>query len=518
MCGGKTKSSTFEMHACQDGPVVLGVHMVKVFNFKQLIDELAPQATEAALGKQVLSAELQAQFGKVGDPAAADLMQKGKESAGELLHAAERAAAVVESIHDTLDIAFELTGLTMKGLDRVTTQRIGDEDQGLAEVVSDALGELPPGATADFSNFAVVKKADGAVALMKEQEKSAEVAFEELQRLYAANEPEVNDVFFVKSGSCVVSADGCVMTKSMKPGASRDKYLSAEDCVIELPPNGAEVTLKSFVADPLYDYLEVNGKKYTSKLDTAKCDQPWCSLADWKPLEGVENAVVDSCFTGPDSENAAFAGLLTYTGGTCPDAQGEHVVLKDVTHVSGVIHWHTDFVLSSGGFEMCASNIESKDNAIQYYPIMYFVDKTFVDVPTTCTGTIVGEPIYYKSVHSCAAACDSAVGDCVGFSYYPDKSLANNDGPNICFLFSKFDSLTYYTGCDEGEQGQKSGFIQKDNSTAAEAPNAIVEDPVIPVCGLKLSKFVGTNIAPDPSGKCPGCLKNVNKAARCFKP
>merc|ERR1719172_383710 len=44
----------------------------------------------------------------------------------------------------------------------------------------------------------------------------------------------------------------------------------------------------------------------------------------------------------------------------------------------------------------------------QYYPAMYFVDKEFDDVPSTCAGEVVAEPLV-GSADACAAACDSHI-------------------------------------------------------------------------------------------------------------
>jgi hypothetical protein len=77
----------------------------------------------------------------------------------------------------------------------------------------------------------------------------------------------------------------------------------------------------------------------------------------------------------------------------------------------------------------------------EYYPIMYFVDKDYVDTPTTCGGDWDHHTLFGVSVAECAAACDAEVvkPECVGFSYYES---------GLCMLFSKFKSVTYYAGCN----------------------------------------------------------------------
>lgn len=127
----------------------------------------------------------------------------------------------------------------------------------------------------------------------------------------------------------------------------------------------------------------------------------------------------------------------------------------------------------------------------QYYPIMYFVDKEFEKVPTTCGGKTITNLV--ASMDGCATACDRKVGECVGFVFMGAKS----DVQGFCFLFSEFQTAQYYTGCDaeaKGGSGCSGGFK----------------------CMVKFSKFDGTTLKPDASGKCKQCLKEATKADRCF--
>jgi hypothetical protein len=79
---------------------------------------------------------------------------------------------------------------------------------------------------------------------------------------------------------------------------------------------------------------------------------------------------------------------------------------------------------------------------------MYFIDKEFDDdskYPVTCDGNMLGEPVLGARPEDCAAACDMRM-ECVGFSAFA-KTEGENSG-FTCFLFSKFTSAQYYTGCD----------------------------------------------------------------------
>jgi len=122
----------------------------------------------------------------------------------------------------------------------------------------------------------------------------------------------------------------------------------------------------------------------------------------------------------------------------------------------------------------------------QYYPVMYFVDKENDGVPSTCAGDNVAEPIVGESKDGCASACDANLHSCVGFQYFKSGST------EMCFLLSKFSTGSYYTGCG-------------DKKASAEA-----------TCFAKLSKFEGTTLKPNPSGKCDQCFKTLTKADRCY--
>jgi hypothetical protein len=128
----------------------------------------------------------------------------------------------------------------------------------------------------------------------------------------------------------------------------------------------------------------------------------------------------------------------------------------------------------------------------QYRPVMYFVDKEFNDVPTTCSGDMVAKPMVNWGEDACAQACDAHIHSCVGFQYFEYGGTVDLHGERMCFLFSKFNTGSYYTGC-----GKKA--------------------PVVAKCFAKLSKFEGTTLKPNPSGKCAQCFKELTKADRCFK-
>lgn len=143
---------------------------------------------------------------------------------------------------------------------------------------------------------------------------------------------------------------------------------------------------------------------------------------------------------------------------------------------------------------------EQADGATkQYYPIMYFVDKEFEEVPSTCGGDLAADPVMTVSMDECAAACDALPGKCVGFSYYQKTS-------SLCFLFSKFKSVQYWTGCDGASDPPAKKFLQTGKKRGSD----------IATCNAKLQVFEGTTLKPNEEGKCKQCLKEATKADRCW--
>jgi len=137
-----------------------------------------------------------------------------------------------------------------------------------------------------------------------------------------------------------------------------------------------------------------------------------------------------------------------------------------------------------------------KDASKQYWPVMSFVDEKSAKVPSSCAGTILN--VAGVTPDSCAAACN-ANPKCVGYQLFDVKTT-----DTMCVLLSSFESVMYYTGCD------KAGSFLQTRQQAGAAPFTAT-------CFAKFSKFQGTSLKPDPSGKCSNCFKKVTNANRCYK-
>jgi len=140
-----------------------------------------------------------------------------------------------------------------------------------------------------------------------------------------------------------------------------------------------------------------------------------------------------------------------------------------------------------------------------YRPIMHFVDKKHEAVPSTCTGELVDEPVLSYTANECAAACDSLVGRCVGFSFFW------SDG-GVCFLYSKFKAVQYYTGCEPAEPAPVAPvapvaeFLQTNQLAVQKKSSSTQPAPFEAQCIAKLQFFEGTSLK-----------ANIKEANRCFK-
>lgn len=149
-----------------------------------------------------------------------------------------------------------------------------------------------------------------------------------------------------------------------------------------------------------------------------------------------------------------------------------------------------------------AADDETASPLKQYMPVMYFVDREFEKVPSTCGGDVINKP-YLGTADECALACDAEGLACAGFSFFTQKT-------SMCFLFGKFTEVTYYTGC-EGSDEEGSKFMQISHTSSKKK-----KDSADVMCYAKFASFTGMTLKPDASGKCKQCLKTANKAQRCY--
>jgi len=450
-CGGKSKSNMWEMHMCNDDAQKLAEFSYKATGLKNDMDELIPNAEDAAEGKNELAQTFQDVFGKAGDPAASNLMQKAKGAAGDLEHLAKDAEQVRLELASLISDADDLTGFDFADFSENMEKDMGSVREAVTDYMSESKIEK-------FLEFETAKKGDDLLQKLEELYPKAAKVNEDLQKLYLLSEPVVSSTLYMHSGNCLLDEEtGCITPFLFKlPQSAGKQYQNNQRCHFEIIGGEANVEIKKMHTEEGCDELVIGGNYYDGN-------------------------------------------------------HGEGTSVK----ATGDITWYSDGSVIRSGWEVCVTAPPVKNNkeeGLQYYPIMYFVDKEFVNVAQTCTGDLVGSPIYFKNYDGCAAACDAHNQECVGFSYFP-----TGDGkPNMCFLFSKFTEVQYYTGCDEDavdtSKPAKSSFLQKSNHT-----QPVQDEPQLAICAAKLSKFVGTNLTPDPSGKNKFKLKELTKADRCYE-
>jgi hypothetical protein len=235
-------------------------------------------------------------------------------------------------------------------------------------------------------------------------------------------------------------------------------------------------------------------------------------------IQAQMGPVGDSAASDLGQAEKVFAGQLNETTKVAADIASElgslsnTPVLKDfldaatVTLAERVMEAIDDMLEQGEEFmselQRFTSLAEPKAQAFaakQYYPVMYFVNKKFTDVPSTCTGDIVAQPMV-ASKDACATACDAHIHSCVGYQHFG----WDNSESGTCHLFSNFKTASYYTGCDQ----KRPSFLEtSQGKTCSRFESG---------CFAKFSKFEGTTLKPNPNGKCKECLKDITKADRCF--
>lgn len=114
MCGGKSKSSIFEMHTCDDTEKNLEKAKDEANEALGALDKLISSVKNAAEQGEADANTIQESLGKAGDPDGSALMQEAKIYAGELIHAAEDAQELVDSVQEHVDEVKDLKGKDMK--------------------------------------------------------------------------------------------------------------------------------------------------------------------------------------------------------------------------------------------------------------------------------------------------------------------------------------------------------------------------------------------------------------------
>lgn len=287
---------------------------------------------------------------------------------------------------------------------------------------------------------------------------------------------------------------------------------------------------KSNVADAAQKLTDVKTDVTALGKSVAKAAKSMQSLAD--TMQPAFGKVGDSAISGLLQDAKVFAGKLDESAGKAKKldadmaelvadakavADGGDITSVDATAAAEKLTESMEISTAKG--ESIIEDLEavqekahpvaatSSASADTYYPVLYFIDKKYKDVPSTCGGDLAGEPLM-GTLNTCAATCD-ATKRCTGFSY-----VTSDGADGICFLLSKVKSTTYYTGCGgPALLQQKPLFLQQGQNAGTHAADAGSDT----VCKVKFSDFDGMTLKPDPSGKCEQCLDKATKADRCYQ-
>merc|ERR1719311_850490 len=121
-------SSIFAMHLCANTAEVLEDAVAKAADLSEDLADAAGGAAKAAEGMQSAADELQAMFGKAGDPTASNLLQSAKVFAGELQHAGEAASAAEKALAEVKATAEPLKGADMEDAAKVREAEDATDD------------------------------------------------------------------------------------------------------------------------------------------------------------------------------------------------------------------------------------------------------------------------------------------------------------------------------------------------------------------------------------------------------
>lgn len=279
--------------------------------------------------------------------------------------------------------------------------------------------------------------------------------------------------------SCADTATG--LTTADEAAAEALAALTTALYAVNASANDGEFVANSFQAafgaagDPV-----AAGLMQTAKIFGGKCRDE-AADAHKKAIDPLQEAK-DIVLSGTDYTKAA-------------DAKAAEAKIKDMN--AGIAIAEETLEAIQKTLAKITPEIDNSEGAAkQYYPVMYFVDKEYEGVPSTCGGDLAADPMMTVNEDTCAAACDALPGKCVGYGYYEQSS-------SLCFLYSKFKSVQYYTECAKFLQtSKKHSHRHKTSDTVT--------------CKAKLQMFEGTTLKPDPEGKCKQCLKEATHANRCW--
>lgn len=120
MCGGKTRSSVFEMHSCDDTrseleDIITQVEDKIFLHLQDLRDHVQNVADEGLYD----ATEMQTVWGAAGGPAMSNFMQEAKVYSGEILKPAQEAQKLIDNMQDPYDAASVSLNRNLRDFDNI---------------------------------------------------------------------------------------------------------------------------------------------------------------------------------------------------------------------------------------------------------------------------------------------------------------------------------------------------------------------------------------------------------------
>lgn len=432
MCGGKTKSSVFAMHLCDDSAEQLNKASERMDQVGKDLKDLEVTAAYAVKVLQGSGANLQEVFGKAGDPGAADLMQKAKVLAGVINKTIGRAQGLAASIEDMKGqadtaAAGDLSAATALSAAEVLLKGMGDATKQAQETVAELKGHIE------------VMEGIGMALDMTDAAKQYYPTMYFVDKQYEA-----------MPATCTGTASEKPIVASLEACARACDH-DVHECV---GFSHFEGRLAGTTWHTLYS---------TGALGDDHSPEETFNRVYREHAASGDNIIKRECLQCGDSHKTVY--MRRFDDPTTYNAYQDLIVTW-----RGDSGFHTTFDLFS--------SLEDALNRQNPWTFCNGNDPT-VAFPRDC-GANGYVPMNWNGFHPVSRQPDFAF------------SVRSVETAGACFLFSKMDTITYYTGCPEQL-----------------AMNV--------TCYAKLSKHVGTSLAPDASGKCAGCLKEAKQAARCYE-
>lgn len=135
MCGGKSKSTVFEMHSCADTKAELNETGAKATEILPTLDKDLADVSELYTDLMTAAEEHESALGQVGDPSAVKIMHSAKITAGELEDEVVKGRETEKKLKAAVAGAAEILGDGIDGMEMLKAEALRDD---LVELLADA--------------------------------------------------------------------------------------------------------------------------------------------------------------------------------------------------------------------------------------------------------------------------------------------------------------------------------------------------------------------------------------------